>query len=131
MPINVPPVNLKDMVSGLDATITPDGLRVTTTTSQKLTGFGNATAGFPKQVPVGITSVILLPANPNRAYAHIFNNGSQPVYVQYAAPAASSQGIRLNVGSFYTISGAELWLGSVNAVTASGTVNVDVMEGIY
>ena len=131
MPINVPPVNLRDSVSGLDATITVDGLRVTGTTLQKIPGFGNVSAGFPKQVPIGASSVVLLPANPLRAYAHIFNNGTQAVYVQYASPAAVSQGIRLNVGSFYTISGAELWLGSVNAVSASGTVNVDVMEGIY
>ena len=104
---------------------------VSGTVTEEQKGFSNVTAGFPTQIAVAASSTILLPANPLRVYAHISNNSGVPVYIQYSANALVGQGIKLNNTSVLFISGSELWLGEINAVSTAGTVNIDVFEGVY
>lgn len=94
-------------------------------------GFANVTAGFPKQITVTATNTQLLAANSLRAYAHFSNNTGFQVYLQFSQSAVVNQGIRLNPGALFTVSGYDLWLGSINAITSSGSVKIDVFEGVY
>lgn len=91
-------------------------------------GFGTPSTGFPKQVTVTTSSTELFASNLSRRYAHIFNNSNSPIYIQYNDVAVVGKGVRIPKNAFYTISGNELWLGTVNAISTSGSVDVDVME---
>lgn len=93
-------------------------------------GFSDLSPGYPTQVEIGNTSAILLPANPERKYAHIFNNSSNTIYIQFSSDAALNQGIRLNPGNLYVLSGSGLWLGVVNAIALISGQFIDVLECI-
>lgn len=92
-------------------------------------GFSTITPGYPTQVFVGTTSVTLLPANPNRVYAHFVNNSSQAIYMQYQGTAALNQGIYLSPNSLYTIDANNLWLGEVNGIGLIASQPITVLEG--
>jgi hypothetical protein len=94
--------------------------------------FGFDTASVPAtQVAINaITSTEVLAANASRAYAHLINNSGQRVWVQYGLSAEIGKGIPLNNGAMLTLSGFELWRGSVHAVSTTGSVNLDIMEAI-
>lgn len=91
-------------------------------------GFETISVG-PTQISVGTTSTELLAANPNRLYAHIINNTSNPVYLQYSSAAALNQGMKLSAGGFLFISGGDLYLGIVNAIALMPNQLIDVLEG--
>lgn len=94
-------------------------------------GFGTLSPGYPTQVTVGASiSVELLPANPLRRYAHVFNNSANKIYIQYSVSAALNQGIRLNPGNYFILSGENLWLGSINAIALVSNQLIDVLEAI-
>lgn len=93
-------------------------------------GFSELSPGYPTQVSVGNTSAVLLPANPARRYAHIFNNTANPIYIQYSSSAALNQGIKLNPGNYFVLSGGDLWLGSINAIALISNQLIDVLEAI-
>lgn len=93
-------------------------------------GYSNTGQSTPKQVVVTTSTTVLLSANTNRKYAHFINNSVSPVYLQYSSSAVPGQGIKLNIGSIWQINSSELWLGAVNAISASGSLNIDVFEGI-
>lgn len=83
----------------------------------------------PGQIAVGLTTTVLLIANPNRKYAHIVNNTSDAIYIQYSTNAALNQGIKIPPNTLYTIESNNLWLGSINAVGVSGSQLIDILEG--
>lgn len=93
------------------------------------TGFATP-VGAPGQVSVTNVTTQLFAANSSRAYAHIMNNSSQTIYIQFFSSAAIGQGIRLSTGAFFTISGFDLWLGAVNAISPS-TALIDTFEAGY
>lgn len=93
------------------------------------TGFDTLAPGSPTQIAVGVTSTPLLAANPNRSYAHIFNNSGQPIYIQYAVNAALNQGIKIYPNSLYTLDFNNLWLGSISAISAEPGLLIDILEG--
>lgn len=93
-------------------------------------GFSDLSPGFPTQITVGNASAQLLPANPARRYAHVFNNTANPIFIQYSSAAALNQGIKLNPGNYFTLSGDDLWLGQINAIAALANQLIDVLEAI-
>lgn len=106
--------------------------RVGASSSSKvsLPGFSTLSPGYPTQVNVGTTSVLVLPANSDRRFAHIFNNTQHPVFIQYQSDAALNQGIRLNPGTYFELTGNDLWLGDVNAIALIDNQLLDVLEAI-
>lgn len=91
-------------------------------------GFDTLTAP-PGQIAVGLTTTVLFSANPNRKYAHIVNNSSDSIYIQYSSNAALNQGIKIPPNTLYTIESTNLWLGSINAIGVSGSQLIDILEG--
>lgn len=107
--------------------------RITSSSSgapPKPDGFSTLSPGYPTQVQVDNISTELLPANPLRRYAHIFNNTANPIYIQYSSDAALNQGIKLNPGNYFVLSGGDLWLGSINAIALISNQFIDVLEAI-
>lgn len=89
---------------------------------------GFSTISGSSAVSVDSTSTQLLPANSNRVYAHISNNSSAPAFVQYGSQAVLGRGIKLQGGALLTVSGFDLYLGQINAISANPTT-IDVLEG--
>jgi hypothetical protein len=94
------------------------------------TGWSNFAQSTPKQVAVTGASTQLLAANTNRLYARISNNSSQTIYLQYGVSAIYQQGLRMSPGASFAITTIELFQGIINAITSSGSVNIDVIEGV-
>lgn len=94
----------------------------------EIVGFDTLT-NPPGQVAVGLTTTLLLAANPNRKYAHISNNSGNPVFIQFDMAAALNQGIRIPAFGLYTIESTNLWLGTVNAVGIIAGTLIDILEG--
>lgn len=92
-------------------------------------GFSTLSPGFPTQINVGLNSTQLFGNNPSRKYAHISNNSSESIFIQYLSSAALNQGIRIGPGGFYTLDVDNLWRGIVNAIGVMGNQLIDVVEG--
>lgn len=92
-------------------------------------GFSILSPGYPTQVSIGTSSSVLLPANPDRVYAHFVNNSQNMIFIQYSSLAALNQGIKISSGSLFTLSGADLYLGVVNAISVEPNQLIDVLEG--
>lgn len=93
-------------------------------------GFDTLSPGYPTQVSVSTTSILLLPANNIRKYAHIANNSSNAIFIQYNVSAALNQGIKIGPGGFYTLDTANLYRGDINAIGLMNGQFIDVLEGI-
>lgn len=93
-------------------------------------GWANFAQSTPKLVAVSNVSTELLAANPLRVFATLSNNSSQTIYFQYSNAAAWQTGYRLSPGGIWIINTIELFLGSVNAITQTGIVNIGVIEGV-
>lgn len=92
-------------------------------------GFSTLSLGYPTQISVDSSGATqLLPANPARLYALISNYSDTPIFIQFGASAAVGEGLRISSGANFTISGFELWLGAVFAVSIDGPVNISVTE---
>lgn len=89
--------------------------------------FGQST---PKQVTVNDTSTVLLNANPDRLYAKFSNNSQQTIYLQYGINAVWQEGQILFPNQTWTITTIELFLGQVNGITLTGSIQLDVIEGV-
>lgn len=92
------------------------------------TGFDTLT-NPPGQIAVGLTSTLVLAANPNRKYAHIMNNTGDNIYIQYSIGAVLGQGILVPNRTLYTIETTNLWLGIINAIGVTGSQLIDILEG--
>lgn len=108
--------------------VNAQGQLITTPGSGGTNGFSNLAPGYPKQVNVGTTSIELMPANTLRAYAHIFNNSTEAIYIQYSSAAALNQGIRIPPGTFFTLEDTNLWLGVINAIGLISNQFIDCLE---
>lgn len=91
------------------------------------TAFGQST---PKQVSVANISTQILAANNIRIFARISNNSPQTIYLQYGINAVWQTGLRMSPGAALTIDTTELYQGPINAITQTGSVNIDVIEGV-
>lgn len=100
------------------------------TVSSSVAGYSSFGQGTPKTVVVGSTSTILLNANSNRVYAEIINNGSAPIWIQLGIAAQLGVGVKIMPNGMRNFKESELYLGQINAVTATGTVNTEVIEGV-
>jgi hypothetical protein len=79
-------------------------------------------------VSVTTTSAIVLAANVNRIKFSIWNAGSKPVFLAFAATAsATAFTVNLPVNALYE-SDLNDYTGDVSAITASGTSTVKVTE---
>lgn len=92
-------------------------------------GFSSLASGSPGQIAIGTTSAVLIAANVNRKYAHIVNNSSEAIFIQYSSAAALNQGIKLWPGTLYTIETNNLWLGTINAIGLIPNQLIDILEG--
>lgn len=119
-------VNIQD-TNGNPITATGGALNVNATLGAS--GFSTLTPGTPTQISIGTNSTTLLAANPNRKYAHIFNNSGQTIFIQYSVSAALNQGVKITFGSFYTIESTNLWLGEINAIGVMSNQMIDILEG--
>lgn len=106
-----------------------NGALITTAEMVMVEGFNTIAPGYPVQIPVGTNSTVLLPVNPLRAYAHVINNSSYKIYVQYGVSAALRQGFPVTVGSALFISGNDLYRGAINAISPVANTLIDVLEG--
>lgn len=93
-------------------------------------GFSNFGQGTPSIIPVTNVSTILLSANPDRVFARIINNSSQRIFIQYGIDAIFKQGTPLSPNGIFTVTTEELFLGQINAITNTGSVDIDVIEGV-
>ncbi len=96
----------------------------------RFTGYDEFGQGTPKVVPVTTGSTELLAANPDRLYAQLNNNSNQVMWVSLGEDAAVGRGQRMSPGAMLNFVDNELYLGAINAVTGTGTVNMDVIEGV-
>lgn len=123
-------------VAGIDSSGNLHPIAVNSSGAVEVVGSLTTTQGFsvisvgPTQISVGTNSTQLLAANPSRLYAHIINNTSNTVYIQYSSSAALNQGIKLSAGGFLFISGGDLYLGVVNAIALMPNQLIDIIEGI-
>lgn len=85
-----------------------------------------------------ITSVIVsgthtpvLPTNESRRFVDICHDGpaDHVVYLMLGAVAVEAQGYRLNPSGTYRIGFDNRFVGQINAICPSGTVNLTVQEG--
>lgn len=98
--------------------------------SSPVNGWANFGQSTPKQVQVTSTSTLLLSSNTARVYVKISNNSSQLVYIQYGINAVWKQGTPLAVNQTLIIGTTELFKGSIYAIALTGSVFIDVMEGV-
>lgn len=94
------------------------------------TGF-NTPVGTPGQSTVNSISTVLFPANTSRAYAHVVNNSTSPIYIQYFVDAIFKQGIPVLPNGVLFISGFDLTYGQVNAISNTDGVLIDTLEANY
>lgn len=82
-------------------------------------------------VAVGITTTVVLAANPGRADAVFVNDSNQPIYLARGNAAVLNAGIRLNAnGGSYEINRNNLFRGAINAIAEGGAKNLTVSEGV-
>jgi hypothetical protein len=94
-------------------------------------GYSEFGQGTPKTVSVlPGSSTQLLSANPDRVYAELNNNGAAPIWVQKGIDAEVGEGTRVFPGGQLTFQGDGLYLGEINAISATEVVNTDVIEGV-
>lgn len=106
-----------------------NGSLITTAEMTMVEGFDTIVEGYPTQVSVGTNSTQILPVNSLRAYAHVINNSSYKVYVQYNVSAQLNKGFPLTAGSTLFISGNDLYRGAVNAISPVANTLIDVLDG--
>ena len=91
-------------------------------------GFSN---GTPALITINTASTILIAANPSRRFLQISNNSGGAIWIQYNAAAVVGRGVKVNNGALYTISGSELWLGQINAISSTTSLQIDLFEGTF
>lgn len=91
------------------------------------TSFGQST---PKTVTVSDVSTLVLDTNTDRLYASFTNNSLQLVYLQYGIAAEWQRGQPIPQNSTWEINTSSLFQGQVYAITESGSVQIDVKEGV-
>lgn len=118
-------------IAGVDpaGNLVPVAVTSTGAIQTQTEGFSTITPGFPTQIAVSTSSTQLFAANPNRKYAHIVNNTTETIFIQFQASAALNQGIKMQPGSFYTLESTNLWLGVINAIGNTASQLIDVLEG--
>ena len=94
-------------------------------------------SGFPNRVlahttvTAGTTSVELLAANADRAYALIYNDSDATVYIKVGVVAVANQGIGIASGASYVISAdnGNLDVRAVNGIAAAASKVMLMTEG--
>lgn len=83
------------------------------------------------KVAVGISSTLVLAANPKRMDAVFVNDSNKPIYLARGNAAVMNEGIRLSAtSSKYEINALNLFRGAVYAIASGGAKNLTVSEGI-
>lgn len=86
-------------------------------------------------VVVGITSTLVIAANPKRADAEFVNDSDVVIYLARGHDAVLNKGIRLNAsGGSYSINNRNLFLGAIYAIRANvqdSDKNLTVSEGSW
>ena len=90
---------------------------------------GFSSINVSTQIMVGTSSTTLLILNNNRRYVHIINNSSNRIFIQYGTPAEVNRGIKIPPGAMWTISGYEVYLGQITAISETPSTAIDILEG--
>lgn len=123
-------ISIKDPNSNNQASVNSSGqLAVEATVTAQNPGWSQFGQSTPKQVAVTNSTTLILNSNTNRMYASVMNNSNQTIYLQYSVPAIVGTGFRLMPGGVFIINNQELYQGQINAITKTGSVNIDVIEG--
>lgn len=96
-------------------------------------GLGVITTQTHTVVSVTTTTTQLLAANTNRLYVCLVNDSDEAIYIKFGVAAVLNEGIRLNAnGGTYEMSKelGNLYTGSINAISVSGSKNMLVTEGV-
>ena len=96
----------------------------------RFSGYSSFGQGTPKTVTVLNSSTELLAENPQRQYVEINNNGSNAIWLGIGVDAVVGLGQRILPHTTRNFVDNELYLGQINAVSQSGTVNVFIIEGV-
>ena len=96
----------------------------------RFSGYSSFGQGTPKTVSVQTSSTLLLGANPLRLYIQINNNGIKPIWLGQGQDARVGFGQRLMPNAMKNFVANELYLGEITAISESGVVNTDVIEGV-
>jgi len=87
------------------------------------------TSATSSGVTVGATTTVVLTATSGRLFAVLVNDSDEAMYISIGTPAVMNKGIRLNAtGGTLRISGDELTSGAINAICASGSKVLCVLE---
>lgn len=87
-------------------------------------------AATPGNVAVGAVTTVVLALNATRLFAQFVNDSTEEIYLAQGAAAVMNEGIRLNrAGGSFEINLTNLFTGAVNAICASGGMNLTVTEG--
>lgn len=92
-------------------------------------GYGSASYGT-----ANVTSVSseVVPANPNREFLHISNDGTAVVYLRFGtANAVATEGMRLAGGDSYEMNRGfgNVWSGAIQGITSTGTSKLTYIDG--
>jgi len=79
---------------------------------------------------VGAVTTEVVAANTRRLDLDIVNDGDEAVYLARGNAAVMGSGIRVNPnGGSYRIGTTNLFYGAINAICASGQLNITISEG--
>ena len=93
--------------------------------------FERHSGGTPDNSAVTPISSEIVSVTLNRSYCLVQNDSDATIYLALNAPAEVGKGIRLNAGGgSYEINFTNLFTGAINAITASGSKNVCIQEGL-
>ncbi len=81
------------------------------------------------KIPLSTTTKKVLPANPNRVYALLVNDGTDVVRLGLGKAAESGRGPRLNTaGSNFEINLTNPFKGEIQAISQTGTPDICITE---
>lgn len=99
----------------------------TDNTGRMLVSTGSSQVDTPTTSKVTVTSIsgLLLGENEDRLAFSIYNNGSEPIYINLGSDDATVDSFPIPSGGFYS---NLLYAGEINAISASGNVDVRIQE---
>lgn len=87
------------------------------------------TTATNSKVTVAATTTEVLEADDKRVFARISNDSDEVIYLALGADAVLNQGIRLEVNGHFEINSTNLYTGVINAICASGSKVLSVVNG--
>lgn len=84
-----------------------------------------ASSGNTSQTTIGVASGALVGANPTRKAVYIYNNGSQPIFINYGSAAVAVTSFPLAPAGYLI---EDKFLGAINAIALVAGQDVRMLE---